>query len=108
MQISYFQTSSSSETFNTESTWSKDLAYGFFNFWDHVRAMFGPCRDHVWPSLTSRPARALKFSRLSKHGLRPMSAECPLIRTISGPYLDHVGTIFGLALLTDQLEHYPC
>ena len=74
-------------------------------FWDHVRAMLGPCRDHVWPSPTSRPARALKFSRLSKHGLRPMSTKCLLIRTISGPCLDHVGAMFGLALLPDQLEH---
>ena len=36
--------------------------------------MFEPCGDHVWPSLTSRPARVLKFSRLIKHGLRPMSS----------------------------------
>ena len=68
-------------------------------------AMFRPFREDAWPSLTSRPARALKFSRLSQHGLRPMAAECPLIRTISGPCFDHVGTIFGLALLTDQLEY---
>ena len=41
--------------------------------WDYVRAMIGPCWDHDWPSFTYRPARALKFSRLDYHGLKPMS-----------------------------------
>merc|ERR1711954_163163 len=94
MQISYFQTSSSSETFNTESTWSKDLAYGFFYFWDHVRAMFGPCRDHVWPSFTYRPARALKLSTLYLHGLRHISLGFLFFGTMLGPCWDHVWPSF--------------
>ena len=47
----------------------------------------------LWPSFTSRPARTLKFSRLSQHGLMLMSMECLLFGTFSGPFLDHVGTL---------------
>ena len=103
--------------------------------------MSGPCWDHVWPSFTSRPARALKFSTLNPNGLRTISMECLFLGTMSGPFWDHVwpsftyrpiralkcstlspnclkdhlygvsifgdyvGTMFGLALLPDQLEH---
>ena len=66
--------------------------------------MFGPCSDHVWPSLISRPATALKFSKLSQHGLRPMFTECLLFGAISGPCLDHVGTMFGVAILIGNIE----
>ena len=56
--------------------------------------------------LTSRPARALKLSRLSQHGLRTLPMDFLIFGTMSGPCLDHVGTMFGLALLPDQLEHW--
>merc|ERR1712081_75438 len=52
--------------------------------------MSGPCWDHVWPSFTSRPARALKLSRLSQHGLRTLPMDCLIFGTMSGPCLDHV------------------
>ena len=48
----------------------------------------------IWPNFTSRPARALKFSRLSQHGIKPMSMECLLFgghsRAMFGPYSDHI------------------
>ena len=80
--------------------------------------MFGPfwmILDHVWPSFPFRPARALKFARLGEYGLRKVSMECVLFRTmnvsmecvlfgtISGSYWNHFGTMFGLALFPNQL-----
>ena len=52
--------------------------------------MFGPCWDHVLPSSATRPARALKFSRLSQHGLSPMSMVCQLFGAMSWPCVDYV------------------
>merc|ERR1711954_168995 len=49
-----------------------------------------PCRDYVWLSFTSRPARALKFSTVNLHGLRPISMECLFFGTMSGSCSDHV------------------
>ena len=49
--------------------------------------MSGPCWDHVQPSFTSGPPRALKFSTLSLHGLRTISMECLIFRTMFGPCL---------------------
>ena len=69
-------------------------------FLDHIWVMFWPCP----PSFTSKPARALKCSRLSHHGLRQMSIECPIFKTMCRPCFDHAGTMFGLALIQDQLE----
>ena len=43
----------------------------------------------------SRPARALKFSGLSQHGLKGLSIECLIFGTMSGPYLDHVRAMFS-------------
>merc|ERR1711954_440759 len=54
-----------------------------------------PYRDYVWPSFTSRPARALKFSTVNLHGLRTISIECLFFRTMSGPYKGHVWAILG-------------
>ena len=54
------------QTFWTELDWSEGHMYGVTSLWDHVRAMFGPGQDHVWPSFISRPARALRFSTLNK------------------------------------------
>ena len=69
--------------------------------------MFGPCFDHIWLSFTLRLATALKFSRLSQNGIRhipkDMPNEFPFFGTMPGPCLDHVTTIFGLALLSDFL-----
>ena len=59
-----------------------------------------------WLSFTPRTARALKYSRLSQHGLRQISMKCILFGTISGPYLDLVWAMFGLALLPDQPEFW--
>ena len=53
----------------------------------------------IWPSFTFEPAKALKFSTLGKYGLRNISMECLLFGTISGPCLDHVGSMFALASL---------
>ena len=86
----YFQTSYINDIFKNESTWYKALVYGVSTFWDHVRAMFGPCWDHVLPSSATRPARALKFSRLSQHGLSPMSMVCQLFGAMLWPCVDYV------------------
>ena len=75
-----------------------------FLFLDHARAMFGPCQDHVWPIFTFRLDKALKFSRLSQHCIGHMSMECLIFGAMSGPCLDHAKTMFGLALLLEQLE----
>ena len=56
--------------------------------------MSGPCWDHVWPSFTSRPAIAMKFSKLNINGLRPISMECLFFGTMSGPCWDHVWPSF--------------
>ena len=54
----------------------------------------GPCWDHVWPSFTSRPARALKFLTLNPSGLRNISTLCLFFGTMSGPCWDHVWPSF--------------
>ena len=65
--------------------------------------MLSPCWGHVWPTFTSQPAIALKFSRLSQHGQRPMSLRgCPILGTMSGPCWGHAWPSF----LPDQLEHW--
>ena len=51
----------SSEISRSKSTWSKAHVYAVSTFWDHARFFFGPCLDHVWPTVTSRPNRALKL-----------------------------------------------
>ena len=63
--------------------------------------MSGPCWDYVLPNFTSSLATALKFSRLSQNGLRPMSMDHLFLGPCQGPD----GTMYGLALLTDQREH---
>ena len=82
----YFHTSKTTEMFKTESTWHKACVYGM--------SILG---DHAWPSFTTRPARELKISRLSKHGIRPMSMEF-----IFG---GHFRTMFDLMLHINQIEN---
>ena len=77
----------------------KSLCLWSVYFVDPVRT---PCWDHVLPSLASSHARALKFSRLSQNGLRPMSIDHLFLGPCQGPD----GTMYGLALLTDQREHW--
>merc|ERR1711954_410678 len=49
----------------------------------------------IWPCFTSRSAIALKFSRLSQHGRRPISLRgCPILETMSGPCWGHVWPSF--------------
>ena len=86
--------------FKIKSSWSTAHVYEMTSFLNHANTMFGLCWDHVWPSFTCRPDRALKFSTLDLHGLRPISLEFLFL----GPCQAHVGTMFGLALLQDQLE----
>ena len=74
-----------------------------FPIFYHARAMLGPFKDHVWPIFTSRPDKALKFSRLGQHGLRQVSMECLLFGPMPGPFLDHAGTMFSLTFLPHQL-----
>ena len=97
------------------------LNIGISYFQDWVNLVWGPClrslfflvpcQGYVWTvwwpfllSFTSGPDRDLKFSRLSQHGPRPMSKECVLFGTMSGLFVDCVGTMFGLALLQNHLE----
>ena len=75
------------EIFKAESMWFKTNVYGMSTFWEHFRAMCGSCWDHVSLSFTSRSARALKFARLSQHGLFYLCLECLLLRTMLGPCL---------------------
>ena len=37
--------------------------------------MFWPYRNHVWPSITSRPARAMLFGGLNQNNVKHMSIE---------------------------------
>ena len=69
---------------------------GSVNFLGPVRALVGPCWDHVLPLFVSKPDRALKFPRL---GLPYMYIVWIHFVTISGSYLDHDRTVFGLPLL---------
>ena len=57
----------------------------------HSLAIIGPCWDHFLPSSNSKPARALKFLKLSWHGLRPMFMKCVHL----GPCQGHVWTMLG-------------
>ena len=66
--------------------------------------MFGPCWDPFVPSVTLRTAENLKFLRLHQHGIMHMSLYCVHFGTMAGPCFDHFGPMFGLTLLSDQLE----
>ena len=63
-------------------------------FLDHARTN---------PSFTLRPAKALKFSKLSQQGLRHTYMKCPLFGTISGSCFYHIKTTFCIYLLSDDL-----
>ena len=80
--------------------------HGVFTFWDHIRAMFRPCLDHVWPSSNSGSAIALKFSRLNQFVQRPIYMECLRFGTISGPCWYHVwpGFIYTAARALEFLR----
>ena len=52
--------------------------------------MLGSCLDHVKLSSTSSLDRALKFSRLSKLGIKDLFLEYSNLGTMPRPYLDHV------------------
>ena len=78
--------------------------YGVCTFWDHIRVILGPFWYHVWSSFISQPARALKFWGLSQYGIKDISRKYPFFWFISGPFLDHVGTMFVLILYPDQQE----
>ena len=56
--------------------------------------MFGPCRDHILTSFTSKPVRPLQSWRLNQQGPRAY------VRAMFGP----CKTMFRLALLPDQPE----
>ena len=58
--------------------------------WGHIWTIL----DYVWPNFTSRPTRALKFSRLGIYGLSKICIECLLFGTISGPCWDIVWPSF--------------
>ena len=55
--------------------------------------MPGPCLNHVWPSITLRPARTMSFWGLNKCDLKHLSIECPFFQSCPGhfwPCWDHV------------------
>ena len=66
--------------------------------WGHIWTIL----DYVWPNFTSRPTRALKFSRFSQPGLISMAVL--VSGTILGPYWENVWTMLGLAFPLDQLQ----
>ena len=67
--------------------------------------MSGLCLDHhVWLCFTFKLDAALKFLRQSQYCPKIMSMDCLLFGNMSRPYLDPAWTMFGLALLTDQLK----
>ena len=70
----------------------------------HVRAMFRSSLDIFLPNFTSTQSRALKFSRLSQHGIRPMYLPCLFFEPMPGLCLEHFGTMFGLDLLPDKVD----
>ena len=59
----------------------------------HQSPMFRQCKDYVWRSFSSSPARYLKFPRLSEYGVGYIFKECLFL----GPCLDHVGIMVGLS-----------
>ena len=62
---------------------------------DYFRAMFGPFGDPVLLCFTSALVWALKFARLTQHGIRHISMNYLLFETMSG-LLDHFGAMLGL------------
>ena len=90
---------------SSESIWLKAYVYSFYCI-GHDRVMFGPYWDHIWPYFTSRPARALQFSRLSHHGLRHLSMQWLLFGIMSVQCLNRTGTIFGQSLPLNQLKSH--
>ena len=83
---------------------TQSKAHDYFVCAFYVRAMFGPCWDHVWPGITSIPAIVLKSPWLALLALQDLSNESLLIRSLLGPCFDHVGTIFGQGSVPYQLE----
>jgi len=72
---------------------------------------WGLCLDHVWPSCTLKPAIALKFLKLSQHGLRPISMSCLSIygenvRTMMGPCLTSFTFIPARPLKCSRLSQH--
>ena len=60
LHIFSFQLAKILKSFETESTWYKGYI-STVQIWHHTKTTFGPCNGHIWPSSTSRLARALKF-----------------------------------------------
>ena len=81
--------------FKTELILPKAYVCEMSTIWDYVRAMFGPFGDPVLPCFTSASVWALKFARLTQHGIRRISMNHLLFETMSG-LLDHFGAMLGL------------
>ena len=79
-----------------DSNWSKEYILGIYFLGGHVKALLGPCWDHNEPSSTLRPARSMKFSRLTQHGPSNLSIEYPVHGSMTEPYLDQVRVMVGL------------
>ena len=77
--------------FKTEPIWSKSHVLGVCMFLDPVNSIYWPCWNHIWHSITSKLAGALKSSRLSQYGWK----HTPVVCLIYGPWQGHVWTLFG-------------
>ena len=86
--------------FKIESIWSKKHVPGVSMFFDPVNAIYWPCWNYIWYSITSGLAGALKLSRLSQCGWKHTS----MMWLMYGPLQFHVWTLLRpyLALLYIQ------
>ena len=86
--------------FKTESIWSKKHVLGVSMFLDPVNAIYWPCWNYIWYSITSGLAGALKLSRLRQCGWKHTS----IVGLMYGPWQFQVWTLLRpyLALLYNQ------
>ena len=63
-----------------------------------------PTASRVNHSYTSKPSTTLKITRLSQFGPKYMLLECLIFGSMPTPCLNHVWTMFCVALLPDFLE----
>ena len=69
-------------------------------------AIFGSYWGHFWFRFTSRPARAIQFSRLSHHGLSYMSMEWLLFWTIWSRFISRPARALKFSRLSQHgLKH---
>ena len=95
-----FSFSWNSENFGDSVNLIKRIYISSLQIWDHTKLYLDNVMAifDIWPSFTSRLARALKFSRLSQPFWKGHVDELSIFGTMSGPCSDYIGSIFSVAL----------